>query len=157
MTYFDVRHHRIRKPPFSSVQTWKKTRKAGVFKDLYSGERFWKDVFSVTVSNRNIGQICLNIYIFVLFFCLLLHHLAVSIRFPFYIFYRLLLYWSRSTTGWSGTTQRFVAVDLTIFNSIFWYVKPLSCRFNHLNLFISFSCILQDTADSYCFSPNIAK
>ena len=45
----------------------------------------------------------------------------------------------------------------TIFNSIFWYVKPLSCRFNHLNLFISFSCILQDTADSYCFSPNIAK
>ena len=148
MTFFDVRHHRIRKLPFSSVQTYKKTRKAGVFKNLYSGERFWKDVFSMTVS----------IYIFfLLFFCLHLHRLAASIRLPFYIFYKLLLYWSRSTTGWSGTTQRFVAVDLTIFNSIFWYVKPLSCRFNHLNLFISFSCILQDTPDSYCFSPNIAK
>ena len=59
-------------------------------------------------------QICLNIYIFVLFFCLL-HRLAVRISLPFYIFYKLLLYWSRSKTGRSGTTQRFVAVDLLTF------------------------------------------
>ena len=31
------------------------------------------------------------------------------------IFFKLLLYWTRSTTGGSGTTQRFVAVDLLIF------------------------------------------
>ena len=30
------------------------------------------------------------------------------------IFFKLLLYWTRSTTGRSGTTQRFVAVDLLI-------------------------------------------
>ena len=35
-----VWHHRIWKPPFSSV---------GVFKNPHSGERFWKDAFSVTV------------------------------------------------------------------------------------------------------------
>ena len=35
---------------------------------------------------------------------------------PFYILYKLLLYWSRSATVRSGTTQRFVAVDLLIFN-----------------------------------------
>ena len=31
------------------------------------------------------------------------------------IFFKLLLYWTRSTTGGSDTTQRFVAVDLLIF------------------------------------------
>ena len=31
---------------------------------------------------------------------------------PFYIFYKLLLYWSRCTTGRYGATQQFVAVDL---------------------------------------------
>ena len=34
----------------------------------------------------------------------------------FYILYKWLLYWSRSATVRSGTTQRFVAVDLLIFN-----------------------------------------
>ena len=37
-------------------------------------------------SNRNIGQFFLNIYCFVLSFCLLLHRLSVRISLPFYIF-----------------------------------------------------------------------
>ena len=45
-----------------------------------------------------------------LFILLLLHRLAVRISVPIYIFYKLLLYWSRSTTGSFGTTQRFDAV-----------------------------------------------
>ena len=53
---------------------------------------------------------------FVFFFCLLLHRLAIRISLPIYIFYKLLLYWSWSTTGRSGTTQRFVAVELRIFH-----------------------------------------
>ena len=52
--------------------------------------------------------------IFVLFFCLLVHRLAVRNSCCFMIFFKL-LYWTRSTTGRSGTTQRFVAVDLLIF------------------------------------------
>ena len=69
-------------------------------------------------SKRNIGQICLSIQLcifFVVLFCLLLHCLALRISLPLYIFYELLLYWSRPTTGRSGSTQRFVAVDLPIF------------------------------------------
>ena len=42
----DVWHHRIRKPPVSSVHTQTKSR---VFKNLYSRELFWKDPFSVKV------------------------------------------------------------------------------------------------------------
>ena len=38
----------------------------------------------------------------------------------FMIFYKLLLYLSRSTTGRSGTTQRFVAVDLLIYIYIYF-------------------------------------
>ena len=37
-------------------------------------------------------------FCFVLFFCFLVHRLAVRISFPFHILYKLLLYWSRSTT-----------------------------------------------------------
>ena len=54
---------------------------------------------------------------FNLFFCLLVHRLAVKISLPFYILYKLFLYWSRSTTcGKSGNTQRFVAVELMLSN-----------------------------------------
>ena len=35
--------------------------------------------------------ICLNIYLFVLFFCLLLYRLAVRISLPFHIFLRLIV------------------------------------------------------------------
>ena len=51
-------------------------------------------------------------FCFVLVVCLLVHRLAVRISFSFHILYKLLLYWSRSTAGRSGTTQRFFAVDL---------------------------------------------
>ena len=43
---FGVWHHRIRNLHF--CQSTRK-RKTGVFKNLYSGERLWKDEFSVTV------------------------------------------------------------------------------------------------------------
>ena len=59
--------------------------------------------------------ICLNTYFCVLFFCLLLHRLAVRISLPFHIFLQVELYLSRSTTGRSGTTHWFVAVDLLTF------------------------------------------
>ena len=36
-------------------------------------------------------------------------------QFAVYIFYKLLLYWSRSTTRRSGATQWFVTVDLLVF------------------------------------------
>ena len=55
---------------------------------------------------------------FVLFVCSLAHRLAVRISLSLYILYTLLLYRSRSTTVGSGTTQRFVAVDLLISNSL---------------------------------------
>ena len=66
---------------------------------------------SLTISNNlNIWQICLNIDSFVLFFCLFLYRVAVKIGLPFHILYKLLLYWSRNTTGRSGTTHQFVPV-----------------------------------------------
>ena len=58
---------------------------------------FWLHVFFLLAPEEGLffkpkyWQICLNIYIFVLFFCLL-HRLAVRISLPFYIFYKLLLY-----------------------------------------------------------------
>lgn len=67
---------------------------------------------SLTISNNlNISQICLNIDSFVLFFCLFLYRVAVKIGLPFHILYKLLLYWSRNTTGRSSTTHQFVPVD----------------------------------------------
>ena len=50
-----------------------------------------------------------------LFFCFLLHRLAVKISLPFHIFLQVDLYWSRSTTGRSDTTHWFFAVDLLTF------------------------------------------
>ena len=129
----------------------KRTRKPG--KPAFSKICTLESVFEKMCFRWPFQYIYFFFYSFVYIFIALPQ--ASVCRFIFSTSY--ILYWSRSITGWSGTTQRFVAVDLTIFNSIFWYVKPLSCRFNHLNLFISFSCILQDTPDSYCFSPNIAK
>ena len=41
-----------------------------------------------------------------LLFCSLVHRLAVRISLPFYIFCKLLLYWSRYITVRSGTTQQ---------------------------------------------------
>ena len=38
---YDVWHYRIRKSPFSSTRN----RKADVFKNFHSGQRFWKDAF----------------------------------------------------------------------------------------------------------------
>ena len=66
-------------------------------------------------SNRNIGQICFNIYF--LFYSFVYFSIALPLRItlPFYIFCKLLLYKSRYTTGRSGTTLRFVAVDLLMF------------------------------------------
>ena len=57
-------------------------------------------------------RICLNIFFFVLFFCSLAHRLVARNSLLLYILYRF-----RSTTVRSGTTQRFVAVDLLISNS----------------------------------------
>ena len=66
---------------------------------------------SLTISNNlNISQICLNIDSFVLFFCLFLYRVAAKIALPFHILYKLLLYWSRNTTGRSSTTHQFVPV-----------------------------------------------
>ena len=55
-----------------------------------------------------LGNLFKYICFFVLFFCLLLHRLAVRISLPFHIFLQVQLYWSRSTTGRSGTTHWFV-------------------------------------------------
>ena len=67
------------------------------------------------LNRHKTGQVCLNIYIFVLFFSLLFHRLAVRMSLSFSIFYKVLLYRSTSTTGRSGTSQRFVAVYLLVF------------------------------------------
>ena len=73
-------------------------------------------------SNRNVRQICLNIYFlfysFVYFFIVM--RKGSVCRFIF--LYKLLFYCSRSTSGRSGTTHWFVAVDLLIFY-IFWYLS----------------------------------
>ena len=60
-----------------------------------------------------------NYMFFVLFFCLLLHRLAIRISLPCHIFLQVYLYWSRSTIERSGTTHWFVAVDLLVFYILF--------------------------------------
>ena len=57
-----------------------------------------------------------NYIFFVLFFCLLLHRLAVRISLPLYDFLQVIIV--LITTGRPGTTQRFVAADLLIFFNI---------------------------------------
>ena len=52
------------------------------------------------------------------------------------IFYQLLLYWSRSTTGRSGTTRWFVAVDLLIYYFYFNFVLGLNFIFLCFKLII---------------------
>ena len=63
-------------------------------------------------------RICLNMFLF-LFYSFV--HLLIALLYGSvcrFIFYTLLLYRSRSTAVRSGTTQRFVAVDLLISNSL---------------------------------------
>ena len=85
MKFFDVRHHRIRKPSvfvgpnvnenpknrrFQKSLLWRAFLKRCVFGDRFK-RKYWTNLFK---------------YIFfLLFFCLLLHRLAVSIRLPFYV------------------------------------------------------------------------
>lgn len=71
------------------------------------------------------GNLFINI-IFVLFIWLLVHRLFVRISLPFFILYKLILYWSGSTAVTSGTTQQFVGVDLPLFNLSVFYICGLS-------------------------------
>ena len=69
-----------------------------------------------------------------LFFCFILWFTS---SWPFRFtddFLQVLLYWSRSTTRRSGTTQRFVAVDLLIFYILVFYAcsGDLFARFQAL-------------------------
>ena len=69
-----------------------------------------------------------------LFFCFILWFTS---SWPFRFtddFLQVLLYWSRSTTKRSGTTQRFVAVDLLIFYILLFYAcsGDLFARFQAL-------------------------
>ena len=66
--------------------------------------------------------------IFVLFICLLVHRLSVRVSLPFYNLYRLILYWSRSTTVRSCTTQQFNLSLWTCCYSIFLYFITVDCR-----------------------------
>ena len=62
-----------------TIKTWQKPETA-----------LEKSLAPRVLSKRNIGQICLNIYIFVLFLCLLLHRL-VRISLPFYDFLQVII------------------------------------------------------------------
>ena len=70
---FDRRPKPRAAKPGHYTETWQKPETA-----------IEKSLAPRVLSNRNIGQICVNIYFFVLFFCLLLHRLPVRISLPFY-------------------------------------------------------------------------
>ena len=77
---FDRRPKPRAAKPGHYTETWQKPETA-----------IEKSLAPRVLSNRNIGQICLNIYFFVLFFCLLLHRLAVRISLPFYDFLQVII------------------------------------------------------------------